>query len=48
MLGKSLLVASVLEKGAKTRTIYFPKGCNWHDFWGNEVYEGGTTIEIPV
>ena len=38
MLGKSLLIANVLEKGVKKRKIYFPKGCNWYDYWSNQRY----------
>ncbi len=49
MFGPSVLVANVVEKGAKTRTIYLPKGCKWYDM--NDFYkeyEGGQTIAIPV
>lgn len=49
MYGKSLLVANVVEKGAKTRTIYLPSGCSWYDLNDNlKEYEGGQTIELPV
>ncbi|MDO4345167.1 MAG: glycoside hydrolase family 31 protein [Eubacteriales bacterium] len=49
MFGKSVLVASVVEKGAKTRRIYLPAGCKWYDMNDSlREYEGGQTIEIPV
>jgi alpha-glucosidase len=49
MFGSSVLVANVVEKGAKTRTIYLPKGCKWYDMNNNfKEYQGGQTIEIPV
>lgn len=48
MFGDSLLVANVVEKGAKTRQIYLPEGDNFYDYNTRMVYTGGQTIEIPV
>ena len=48
MVGDSMLVANVVDKGAKTRSIYLPEGTNFYDFYTREKYEGGQTIEIPV
>ena len=49
MFGPSLLVASVVEKGARTRTVYLPAGAVWYDMNDNmKAYEGGQTIELPV
>lgn len=49
MFGRDLLVASVLEPGAKTRRVYLPAGCRWYDWNDNfACYEGGQTIEVPV
>lgn len=49
MFGSSLLVANVIEKGAKSRSIYLPAGCKWYDMNDHyRCYEGGQTIEIPV
>ncbi len=47
--GRDILVANVLEPGAKTWKVYLPAGSKWYD-WGNNYacYEGGQTIEIPV
>ena len=48
MMGDSLLVANVVEKGQTVRSIYLPEGDNFYDFVTRERYEGGHTIEIPV
>ncbi|PJI09191.1 MULTISPECIES: TIM-barrel domain-containing protein [Clostridium] len=48
MLGKSILVANVLEKGAKTRKVYLPKGALWFEWNTKHVYQGGQTIEFDV
>ncbi len=48
MLGDSLLVATVVEKGAQTRSIYLPKGESFYDFYTRTSYEGGQTISVPV
>jgi len=48
MVGDSLLVANVVEKGAKTRRVYLPKGQVFYDFYTREAYEGGQAIEVPV
>ena len=49
MFGRDILVANVLEPGAKTWKVYLPAGTKWYD-WNNNFacYEGGQTIEIPV
>lgn len=48
MLGSSILVANVIEKGAKTRKVYLPKGAIWFDWYTKQVYEGGQTVELEV
>lgn len=48
MIGDSLLVANVVEKGAKTRKVYLPEGELFYDYYTREAYEGGQTIEFPV
>ena len=49
LFGRDILVANVLEPGAKTKRVYLPAGCRWYD-WGDSFrcYEGGQTVEIPV
>lgn len=48
MVGDSLLVANVVEKGAAKRPVYLPKGSTFYDYHTRTSYEGGQTIEIPV
>lgn len=49
LFGRSLLVANVIEKGAKSREVYLPAGCKWYDMNDNyRCYEGGQTIQVPV
>ena len=48
MIGDSILVANVVEKGAREREIYLPEGTIFYDFYTREAYEGGQTIAIPV
>ena len=46
LLGDSILVAPVLEKGKRTRSVVFPAG-NWQGDDGSTV-TGPTDIEIKV
>jgi alpha-glucosidase len=48
MLGPYLLVASVLEAGARTRAVYLPRGAEWYDFYSGALYEGGQTITVEA
>ncbi|MGG2196353.1 TIM-barrel domain-containing protein [Paenibacillus validus] len=48
MLGRSILVANVLEEQAKTRKVYLPKGCDWIEWNSKKRYAGGQTIEFDV
>jgi len=48
MLGPYLLVASVLEPGARTRAVYLPAGKAWCDFYTGRWYEGGRTVDVPA
>jgi alpha-glucosidase (family GH31 glycosyl hydrolase) len=45
--GRDILVAPVVEKGARTRRVYLPRG-KWIDLWTEEHVEGGREIERPV
>ena len=45
--GRDLLIAPVVEKGAKTRRLYLPAG-TWYDWWTGEKLEGKRWIERPV
>lgn len=55
MLGSELLVAPVIEAGARSKCVYLPEGASWIDIRDGKCYEGGQTItvaaplaEIPV
>jgi alpha-glucosidase len=48
LLGKSLLVAAVVEPGQRARRVYLPAGSDWYDFWTGDCYGGGQTIELPA
>jgi alpha-glucosidase len=39
LLGDSVLVAPVIQPGARARSVYLPPGL-WHDFWGQETHRG--------
>jgi alpha-glucosidase/alpha-D-xyloside xylohydrolase len=45
--GRSLLVAPVYEKGARSRDVYLPAG-TWYDWWDNARHNGGTTVTRKV
>ena len=47
MFGPSILVAPVVEEGARTRRLYLPEG-EWYDWYTEELYEGGRYIETPA
>jgi len=48
MIGDSLLVANIVEKGADTRTVYMPEGEVFYDFHTRTAFPGGQTIELAV
>jgi alpha-D-xyloside xylohydrolase len=46
LLGEDLLIAPVFtERG--TRSVYLPEG-EWRDYWTDERYAGGRTVEMDV
>ena len=49
MFGSNLLVAPVVEKGARTRNVYLPKG-QWYDWYDGTEYDGGRyiTVQAPL
>lgn len=48
LLGGDLLVAPVIERGARSREVPFPPGERWIDFWTGEAHEGGTAADTPA
>jgi alpha-D-xyloside xylohydrolase len=45
MFGPDVLVAPVLEAGARSRSVYLPPGSRWTHVWSGRSYEGGVVIE---
>jgi alpha-glucosidase len=48
MLGPHLLVASVLEDGARTRRVRLPRGTRWCDFHHGAWHEGEVELAAPL
>lgn len=57
MFGSALMICPVLKPmyydkkskpivlNEKIRKVYLPEGASWYDYWTNQLYEGGQTIE---
>ena len=48
LFGRDLLVAPVLEAGARSWDVYLPKGATWRDAWTGEEHEGGRTVTVDA
>jgi alpha-glucosidase len=48
LLGSNLLVAAVVEPGARSRQVYLPAGAGWYDFWSGEYFEGGQEVTLAA
>ena len=48
MFGPAFLVAPVTSQGQTTKSVYLPTGSAWYNFWTNERFEGGQTIETSA
>ena len=51
MLGQDLLIAPVVEEGARQRSVYLPQlpdGLKWLDFYNKTAYESGRTHVVPA
>lgn len=47
--GNDFLVTPIIKAGVKEATVYFPKGNNWFDFFGNEdKHSGGKTETVKT
>jgi alpha-D-xyloside xylohydrolase len=46
MFGPAFLVAPVTSQGQTTKSVYLPAGTAWYNYWTNQRYEGGQTIEV--
>jgi alpha-glucosidase len=47
MIGPDLLLAPVLQKGARARPVALPPG-TWHDFWTERTWDGGDDVMVPA
>ncbi len=47
LFGKDLLVAPILKKGERERTVYLPEG-NWYNFWTCEKIYGNQFINVEA
>ncbi|MBO5377959.1 MAG: glycoside hydrolase family 31 protein [Ruminiclostridium sp.] len=48
MFGSDILVAPVLEEGARERSVYLPAGAEWIDAYTKQIYSGGQRITVPA
>jgi alpha-D-xyloside xylohydrolase len=50
MYGPDLLVAPVIEPGARTRSVYLPAGAAWTDLHTGTEHQGGQwiTADAPI
>ena len=45
LFGPDILVAPVLEYGARKRKVYLPSGTTWTDAWTDKKIDGGQWLE---
>ncbi len=48
MFGSDILVAPVMEEGARERSVYLPEGAEWTDAYTKKTYSGGQRITVPA
>ena len=48
MFGPALMVAPVTSYGARSRSVYFPAGRTWYDFYTGAAIEGGRAVEVAA
>ena len=48
MLGPDIMVAPVLEAGARSRRAYLPSGPEWTDAWSSETFDGGRWVDVTA
>jgi alpha-D-xyloside xylohydrolase len=47
MFGPDVLVAPVIEQGARSRKVYLPPGA-WRGAWTDETFEGGQWMDVDA
>lgn len=48
MFGPAFLVAPVTSQGQTSKSVYLPAGTAWYNYWTNQRYEGGQTVEVSA
>jgi alpha-D-xyloside xylohydrolase len=48
LFGPDILVAPVVEQGARARPVYLPLGAAWYDAWTGEPYRSGETLPVAA
>ncbi len=48
LFGGDVLVAPILEAGARKRSVYLPAGAKWLDPVTGELHDGGQTLVLPA
>ena len=48
MYGSDILVAPIVELGARSRKVYLPNGCTWRFAHTGETYDGGQWLEVEA
>lgn len=46
--GDAFLVHPITKPGLTSASVYFPKSGNWFDFYTDEKYAGGTSVNVKV
>ena len=48
MFGPAFLVAPITTQGQTVKSVYLPAGTAWYNYWTNERFEGGQTIQVSA
>jgi alpha-glucosidase len=48
LVGSDLLVAPVVDPGVVKRSVYFPAGATWVDWYTGKTYEGGKRTDVAA
>jgi len=48
LFGRDLLVAPVLEAGARAWDVYLPAGASWTCAWTGQRYDGGRSVTVDA
>ena len=48
LFGPDLLIAPVLEPGARVREVYLPAGRAWVEAGTGDSHDGGATVRVPL